>query len=258
MRPDTASSASYSPLTSTQWALDEPLDPLVGYVTGISHYGPTGVPSYATPLQPTPTQIPLTSPFDGIDPRFNLFHTASTSMTTPRHDGISAMSWDQPSSLTGAPQATGINSAGSLNGTGQTSLLACAHGFGYTANQPVSPSTAMGSLFTEQLFPNSDALYHQAIDSMQPHSLQEVLSMNRSLQQQHGTLPGGVEQVPLSILGQIGQENPQPQAMPASQQQEGQTVPPTQMMDWWTTAYLEQEFRDRTDRTDNELPRHSI
>lgn len=132
----------------------------------------------------------------------------------------------------------------------QAAMMSTAHAFGFSADASIpsaSTSSSHGPDFAnEQLFPNSDALYRQAIASMQPHSLQELLSMNRMLQQQQqgqGTavMEGG-QQIPVMAL-----------QLPAGVQPD---QPP--MADWWATAYLEQEFRERTDRTDNNEYRHSI
>ena len=106
-------------------------------------------------------------------------------------------------------------------------------------------------------------MYRQAVESMQSHSLQEVLSMNQAMYQQNiGT--GAVQesdmaQMGLALMGTqlspqmaIGQTIPRAvQDAPVQQQQQ----PPGSMMDWWATAYLEQEIRERTDA---EGPRHSI
>jgi hypothetical protein len=46
--------------------------------------------------------------------------------------------------------------------------------------------------------------------------------------------------------------------LPADVQPDHSMQAPMSMADWWATAYLEQEFRDRTDRTDNNEYRHSI
>ena len=131
--------------------------------------------------------------------------------------------------------------------------MSTAHAFGFSADASIPSASTSASVhgpdFTnEQLFPNSDALYRQAIASMQPHSLQELLSMNRVLQQGQGSaVTEGGQQVPVMAL-----------QLPADVQPDHPMQAPMSMADWWATAYLEQESRDRTDRTDNNEYRHSI
>lgn len=250
MLPQAASSSTYSPTTSTShWGIEE-LDPVVGYITGLTHVDPQ-LPMSASSMSSFPSSSTSDLPFDA-------------NYSFPQHPGApggnnlgTSFDWYQQ-------MISPNNTAGPISP--QAAFLATAHGFGFAGEQSVlqSLNNSFGTNnMDEPFFPNSENMYRQAVESMQSHSLQEVLSMNQAMYQQNiGT--GAVQesdmaQMGLALMGTqlspqmaIGQTIPRAvQDAPVQQQQQ----PPGSMMDWWATAYLEQEIRERTDA---EGPRHSI